>query len=110
MQPPGPLNLIAATNFSFDGASGESDFEFDTTAEAPLLDAGGASAAKWSVRFEGTRYVGVTIAKTGYNVLHVTFTATGPEAGIDVCGYTNAPSDISDALGRQLAAFADFPL
>jgi hypothetical protein len=34
----------------------------------------------------------------------------GPEAGADVLSYANAPSDISDSLGRSLAAFAGWPL
>ena len=36
--------------------------------------------------------------------------ALGAEAGADVLNYANAPSDVSDSLGRFLAAFAGFPL
>jgi hypothetical protein len=45
-----------------------------------------------------------------FEALYLQLSPIGAEAGPDVLSYANAPSDISDSLGRQLAAFAGFPL
>jgi hypothetical protein len=44
------------------------------------------------------------------DTLYLQMNPIGPEAGADELSYSNAPSDISDSLGRFLAAFAGFPL
>ena len=45
-----------------------------------------------------------------YNSLLLSFGGAGADAGPDVISYGNAPSDVADASGRQLAAFGGFPL
>jgi hypothetical protein len=42
------------------------------------------------------------------DMFYLQMTPAGAEA--DVLSYANAPSDVSDSLGRFLAAFAGFPL
>ena len=44
------------------------------------------------------------------DMFYLQMTPVGAEAGADVLRYANAPSDVSDSLGRFLAAFAGFPL
>ena len=44
------------------------------------------------------------------DTLYVQMTPAGAEAGADVLAYANAPSDVSDSLGRFLGAFQGFPL
>ena len=41
-------------------------------------------------------------------MFYLQMTPAGAEAGADVLSYANAPSDVSDSLGRFLAAFAVF--
>ena len=108
--PVGPLAVVSVQNVSFDGTSGACDVVMNTTAEFPLSDASGADPGKWSAQFEDIRYVGATVETVAFNVLRVTFGSPTPDGGDDVIAYSNAPSDISDAAGRQLAAFEDFPI
>ena len=83
---------------------------FDTTFENPLNDPSAADPVKWTARFEGMRYTGSSIFFIQWDTLFLVMDPTGAEAGADVLSYANAPSDISDSLGRFLAAFAGFPL
>jgi len=79
----------------------------------PNFAAGGASAAdpaKWTARYQGEKYVGALVLNARLDALYMQMTPAGAEAGPDVLSYANAPSDISDSLGRQLAAFQGFPL
>lgn len=82
-----------------------------TTAAQPLLDpAGAADPLKWTARYNGSLFDGVSLALLSFDTIEVAMTVVGAEAGTDVCAYSNAPSDIGDSLGRQLAAFSAFPL
>ena len=51
-----------------------------------------------------------TAGNVAPDTLYVQMTPAGAEAGADVLNYANAPSDVSDSLGRFLAAFDGFPL
>ena len=75
-----------------------------------MADVGAADPSKWTVRYQGQKYVGSLIANVVPDTLYLQTTPAGAEAGADVLSYANAPSDIADSLGRFLAAFAGFPL
>ena len=60
--------------------------------------------------YQGQRYVGAILQNILPDTLYLQMTPTGAEAGADVLNYANAPSDVSDSLGRWLAAFSGFPL
>jgi hypothetical protein len=95
---------------SFDGFNGEVRLVFNTTAEAPLASVDAADPTKWTCRFDGVSYGGSALVNFNDTTLSVLFGVIGPQAGADVINYANDPSDISDTLGRQLAAFAGFEL
>jgi hypothetical protein len=65
----------------------------------------GADASKWSVRLNGLLYVAQTISAVDFDRLHLFLPVVGENAGADQISYSNAPSDISDTLGRGLSAF-----
>jgi hypothetical protein len=50
------------------------------------------------------------LANDTFNSLTLHLLGGPPEAGPDVINYSNAPSDVADAMGRQLGAFVAFPL
>ena len=77
----------------------------DTTAENPLEDVSGADPGKWSARFGGQVYPAVEMGMVDFDRFEIHFYGPTPQAGADQVSYSNAPSDISDSLGRQLAAF-----
>ena len=83
---------------------------FNTTEEEPLASVAEADPTKWSARWQGNRYRGYSIVNADVDRLLVQMEPVQPEAGADVIGYDNNPSDVADSLGRQLAEFADFPL
>ena len=83
---------------------------FNTTSENPINDPSAADPAKWTARFGGTKYIGVLLAPVVEDSIFVLMDPAGAEAGADVLNYSNAPSDISDTLGRFLAAFSGLPL
>jgi hypothetical protein len=95
---------------SFDGANGEVRLVFNTTAGNPLASVDAADPSKWTCRFDGVAYTGAALLNFSDTTLSILFGFTGAEAGVDVINYANDPSDISDTLGRQLAAFAGLAL
>ncbi len=93
-----------------DGADAYLRVIFNTTEANPLADVSAAAAAKWTARYDGVGYQGLSVTNDVFDTLVLHLQATGASAGLDVLNYSNAPSDIADALGRQLAAFAGFRL
>jgi hypothetical protein len=77
----------------------------DATAGEPLV-AAVLDPAKWTARYGGVRYVGYSAEVTAFDRVAVIVESGPAEAGADEVGYTNAPSDVVDTLGRTLAAFA----
>jgi len=108
--PPLALGLTAVANPVFDGTDGACDLVFNTSAGEPLASVVGADAGKWTVRFDGVLYLGQDLSNVSFDTLHLVLQVVDAEAGADVVNYTNAPSDVSDALARQLGAFAGFPV
>jgi hypothetical protein len=108
--PAAGLALSAVLNVTFDGTDATCDLVFNTTVADPLSSVAGADPNKWTARLGGELYLGQEITNVAFDRLHLVLQIVQPEAGPDVINYANAPSDISDALGRGLAAFSDFPL
>jgi hypothetical protein len=104
--PTGSLSLVAVQNVVVVSNTITCDLVFDTSVAFPLTNVASASAAKWSVRYSNTLYNASSLVQSAYNVitLHGS-SALGPPGG-NVVNYTNAPSDIADTAGRQLAAIS----
>ena len=103
------LALVSVEVEQFDGADGFVRLVFNATAGDPLNDASAADPAKWTARYDGVTYEGFALANDTFNTLTLHLLGGPAEAGPDVLNYSNAPSDVSDAQGRQLAAFEGFP-
>ena len=106
----GPLALLAVGSVSFTGTSGTLTATFDVNPGFALTNVASAEPSKWQARFGGVRYVAISITPVSSNQIQVNFTDLNPEAGANVLNYSNAPSDIADTQGRQLAAFNGFAL
>ena len=83
---------------------------FNTTPAQPLEDPAAADPTKWTARYSGGLFEASSLMLVQYDQINVGMTVVGAEAGANVLNYSNAPSDISDALGRMLAAFSGYPL
>jgi hypothetical protein len=108
--PPAALAVIGVTAISVIGPELEMNVVFNATPSDPLNDPSAADPTKWTARYQGQKYVGSLIGAVDFETMYLQLTPSGAEAGPDVLSYANAPSDIADSLGRQLAAFAGFPL
>ena len=83
---------------------------FNTTEAAPLVEGEGFDAAKWTARRNNLRFNAGNVAWFDFNCIEVALQQVEANEGEDELSYSNAPSDIADTLGRQLAAFEGFPL
>jgi hypothetical protein len=108
--PPAALALIAVEGLAVIGPELEMNLQFDVTGTAVLNDVSAADPAKWTARYQGISYVGSILQNVAPDMLYLQMTPAGAQAGADVLDYANAPSDVADSLGRQLAAFSGFPL
>jgi hypothetical protein len=104
------LAVVGVTAISVIGPELEMNVMFNTTPSDPIGDPSAADPTKWTARYQGERYVGSLIAGGDFDFLYLQLSPTGAEAGPDILNYANAPSDVSDSLGRELAAFSGFPL
>jgi hypothetical protein len=103
---PAALAVVGVNDVSVIGPELEMNVVFNTTASEPLNDPSAADPTKWTARYQGQKYVGSLIGAVDFETLYLQMTPAGAEAGPDVLSYANAPSDVADSLGRQLAAFA----
>jgi hypothetical protein len=108
--PPAALTLLAVDALADIGAEIEMNLLFDVAAGEVLNDVSAADPTKWTARYQGEKYVGAILLNVAPDTLYLQMPPAGAEAGADVLSYANAPSDVSDSLGRFLAAFSDFPL
>ena len=108
--PPAALTLLGVEALADIGAEIEMNLLFDVAAGEVLNDVSAADPTKWTARYQGQTYVGSILINVAPDTLYLQMTPAGAEAGADVLSYANAPSDVSDSLGRFLAAFSDFPL
>ena len=106
------LTLVTVEALSVIGPDLEMNLVFNTGGAGTdvLDDVIGADPTKWTARYQGQKYVGSILQNVAPDTLYLQMTPAGAEAGADVLAYSNAPSDVSDSLGRFLAAFSDFPL
>jgi hypothetical protein len=104
------LTLIAVTDIEETAGDLDCVLVFDTTAEHPLASVASADPQKWTMRYDGKLWVGILLTNNAFDKLSLFMAESGTEAGPDEISYANDPSDISDALGRQLGAFSGFPL
>jgi hypothetical protein len=107
---PSALSLIAVTDIEETAGDLECVLVFDTTAEHPLASVAGADPQKWTMRYDGKKWMGILLTNQAYNTLALYMAEQGPEAGPDVISYAAGPSDIGDTLGRQLGAVVDWPI
>jgi hypothetical protein len=107
-----PLEVLEVSDVTYDPELGLLYLAvvFNTTAQAPLNDPSAASAAKWNARYQGKRYQGLSLSPIDATRQQIEMAPGAADAGPDELNYTNAPSDIADLLGRQLAAFSGLPL
>jgi hypothetical protein len=108
--PPAALLLVSVDALAVIGPEIEMNLLFDVAPTDTLDDVSGADPTKWTARYQGQTYVGSFLTNVVADTLYLQMTPTGAAAGPDVLNYANAPSDVSDSTGRQLAAFAEFPL
>ena len=109
--PPAGLMLVDTTGPSEVGSQDiEIGLLFDVTEEAPLASVVGADPTKWWARWNQRRYRGYSIVNSDFNLLLVQLSPELDEDGEQIVAYDNNPSDVADVLGRNLSAFADFPI
>ena len=108
--PPAALTLVAVDALAVIGPEIEMNLVFDVGGSDTLDDVSGADPAKWTARYQGVAYVGSFLTNVVPDTLYLQMTPAGAAAGPDVLNYANAPSDVSDSAGRQLAAFEGFAL
>ncbi len=104
------LTVVAVRDVVLDGDSVRMTLVFDTTQAAPLLDVSAAEPAKWNVRYQGIHFMGYSLNRLNYRSIRLTTSEAEASPGANELNYSNAPSDIADTLGRQLAAFTGRPL
>jgi hypothetical protein len=108
--PPAGLTLLAVDALVVIGPELEMNLVFDVTGADVLNDVSAADPTKWTARYQGEKYVGSILGNVVADTLYLQMTPAGAEAGPDVLSYANAPSDVGDSAGRQLAAFSGFPI
>jgi hypothetical protein len=106
----GPLAVASVSGVSFNGTSGTLTAVFNVSPPFALADVSAAMPGKWIARYANVRYIAVALAAAGTDGVQLTFTDLNPEAGPNELVYSNAPSDIADTQGRQLAAFGGMPI
>lgn len=106
LPPVGALTVLSVGDIAYDVDFMYVTAVFDTTGLSPLSSVGAAAAGKWNARYDGKRFEGYSLALLAFNQIRIGLSLADDEPGSDELNYTNAPSDISDVLGRQLGAFA----
>jgi hypothetical protein len=89
------------------------DLAFNTTTAAPLLEPGELDYQQWSAVYNGYRYLGSFVTLLTFNSIRVHMEQDDAQAGanaITFTGSTSADTAITDALGRELAAFSNLAI
>ena len=107
---PAPLLLASVADVQVFGGQLQMNLNFNTPDDDPMSDPVGADPTKWTARYQGQTWVGTSVSFVFLNTLFLLMDPVGAEAGADVLNYSNAPSDISDTLGRFLGAFTGYPI
>jgi hypothetical protein len=103
------LQVIGVENVSYDEPVLTFTVVFNTTEDAPLVEAV-LDPNKWSGTYQGGGFGGLSADYAGFDRILVSLQGTAGADGASTVSYANDPSDVSDSLGRQLAAFDGFPL
>jgi hypothetical protein len=106
---PTPLQVIGVENVVYDEPLLTFALVFNTTEDAPLV-VETPDPSKWSAVYQGGGFFCESVAFGGFDRLDLQINGTPGPGGARNVSYSNDPSDISDTLGRQLAAFSDYPL
>ena len=110
MPAPVALSVVSVNIVSEDPTDIRLHVFFNTTEDQPLVYSEEYMPGKWRVRRSNVRFNGGNVIWTAYNCLDIALQNSEPDEGADGLDYSNAPSDVSDTLGRFLAAFEGFPL
>jgi hypothetical protein len=108
--PPAALSVVSVEIVSEDPTDLHLKVFFNTTEEEPLVYSEEFLPGKWTARRNDVRFHGGNVTWFDFNCLEVALQNFEADAGEDELNYSNAPSDVSDSLGRMLAAFTGFPL
>jgi hypothetical protein len=106
---PATLEVVGVENVFYDEPVLTFTVVFNTTADAPLVE-GVLDPEKWSGVYQGGEMTGLTADYAGFDRILVSLQGAAGAGGASSVSYANDPSDVSDSLGRQLAAFDAFPL
>ena len=106
---PAALEVIGVEAVGYDEPVLSFTLVFNTTAEEPLV-ADPLDPAKWSGAWQGGGMAPLTAEVVAFDRIAITLQGTAGPAGTSSVSYAAGPSDVSDTLGRQLAAFEEFPL
>jgi hypothetical protein len=102
--PPAGLVVVGVENVVYDEPLLALTLVFDTTVGEPLV-ADALDAAKWSGVWQGGAMAGNSAEVIAFDRVTVLLEGAAGPGGASSVSYSNAPSDVSDTLGRQLAAF-----
>jgi len=107
--PPAALAVVGVENVNYDEPVLSLTLVFNTSADNPLV-AGTLDPAKWSAVYQGGGFFCESASVAAFDRIDLTFSGTAGPGGASNVSYSNDPSDVSDTLGRTLAAFEGLPL
>jgi hypothetical protein len=106
---PAALEVIGVENVAYDEPMLTFTLVLNTSEEDPLV-ADPLDAEKWSGTYQGGAMTPYAADVVAFDRITVTLQGVPGAGGASTVSYAAGPSDVSDATGRQLAAFSDFPL
>jgi hypothetical protein len=106
---PAGLQVVGVENVGYDEPVLTFTLILNATEEAPLV-AGELDPAKWSGVYQGGGFGGLTAEIASFDRINLSLQGTAGAGGASNVSYSADPSDVSDTLGRTLAAFVGFPL
>jgi hypothetical protein len=109
--PPTPVGLqvVGVENVNYDEPVLTFTLILNTTEDAPLV-VSELDPEKWSGTYEGGGMASFTAEIVGFDRILISLQGFAGAGGASTVSYSNDPSDVSDSLGRELAAFEGFPL
>jgi hypothetical protein len=106
---PAALQVIGVENVLYDEPVLLFTLVLNTTEDAPLV-AGELDPFKWSGVYQGGGMASFTAEIAGFDRIAISLQGFAGTGGASSVSYAADPSDVSDTLGRQLAAFEGVPL
>jgi hypothetical protein len=112
--PVGPLQVTDVVSVTTGTEIIQVTLAFNTTEAFPLSPVDGPEApdpSRWRARYNGFIFIGTLLERMSFNTLRVTMVQDDPQAGANVISVTGTdPTGIFDALGRELAPFANLAI